>query len=515
MGARGVRLPVVGRRLLGPTLNLGSLPWSAAQRLPGATALHWGRERLTQGDLDRASHAMRVLLGRRGLRPGERVALLMRNGPAVPIAYYGALRGGALVVPSSIAAPPLELGTSLRRLRVSLLVTDAEHAPLAAAALEVAGTGARRLVVSEEGGRGAVAVSSLVVRRSEDPLPVPGGTPAVLLATSGTTGTPRWAVHSHAGLLLNARMVATEMLALRPDDIQLGALPLAHSFGMSAVLNASILAGASVALLPRPDAGEASSAIDALGVTVLQGVPTFLRRLAEASPEPRPSLRTVVVSGAPLPAPTATAIWDRLCPTLVERYGMTEVSPLTMRTVPRDGGEPGNVGRPLAGVVVRVSGDHEEGELEASSPTLFLGYAGDRAATAASLREGFFLTGDVGRVTADGTVVLTGRRREIILRGGNTIAAREVERVLESHPDVAEAAVVGIPDAELGEEVAAMVVARGRRALSIADLERHCADRLATYKRPRRWLLVDALPRTSSGKVRIAEVRERFTKEAG
>jgi long-chain acyl-CoA synthetase len=514
MGASGVPLPDAGRRLRGPTLNLGSLPWSAAHRLPAATALHWGRERLTHGDLDRASHAMRVVLRRRGLRSGERVALLMRNGPTVPIAYYGALRGGSIVVPLSIAAPPLELGASLRRLRVSLLLADDEHAPLAAAALDVARTGARRLVVGEGRRRGSVSLASLVAGRSADPLAVAGATPAVLLATSGTTGTPRWAVHSHAGLLLNARMVATELLALRPDDIQLGALPMAHSFGMSAVLNASILAGASVALLPHPDVGEALSAIDALGVTVLQGVPTFLRRLAEASPRPRPSLQTVVVSGAPLPAPTATAIWDRLCPTLVERYGMTEVSPLTMRIVPRDGGEPGDVGRPLAGVVVRVSGHGGDGELEASSPTLFLGYAGDRVATAASVRGGFFLTGDVGRVTADGTVVLTGRRREIILRGGNTIAAREVERVLESHPDVAEAAVVGIPDAELGEEVAAMVVARRRGALSIADLERHCADRLATYKQPRRWLLVDALPRTSSGKVRIAEVRERFAEEA-
>jgi len=176
---------------------------------------------------------------------------------------------------------------------------------------------------------------------------------------------------------------------------------------------------------------------------------------------------------------------------------------------------PGDVGPPLRGVVVRVAGGAAEGELEAAATSMFLGYDGDRRATAEALRGGLLRTGDLGTVGPGGRVTVTGRLKEVIVRGGNNVAAREVERLLEAHPLVAEAAVVGVPDAELGEEVAAAVVLRPRAGDGVVgELDRLCREQLAAYKRPRLWHVVDRLPRTSSGKVRKGELREQLVGSA-
>jgi long-chain acyl-CoA synthetase len=284
-----------------------------------------------------------------------------------------------------------------------------------------------------------------------------------------------------------------------------------HSFGMSAVLNASVLAGSAVALMRRFDPDEALRTIEERRVTVLQGVPTMFSRLVtaranKAQSTPLPSLRLTVVSGAPLPAGLAAGVHRHLCARIVERWGMTEVSPLTMRDVPEGDDEPGDVGRPLWGVAVRAASN---GELEAAAPSMFLGYAGEPAATRAAMHDGFLRTGDLGRVDPDGRVVLSGRLKDLIIRGGNNVAAREVEHVLEGHPAVLEVAVVGLPDPDMGEEVAAaLVLERGSPPGVAAELRRRCAEQLAAHKRPRHWYVLDELPRTASGKVRKGELRD-------
>lgn len=495
-------------------LTLAALPWAAAHRDPQAALVRLEGDTLTASALDRAAAGVAAWLEREGTGAGHRVAVLCGNGLAFPPLYYGVLRRGCVVAPVSTSSPPAEVARALRAMRARVVACDPENAAVAAAALELAGTGARRLVVAETPGgappgRDSLNLAALVEHPPTDPPPLPAATPAVILATSGTTGTPRRALHSHAGLLLNAAAVATEMLGLSPADVQLGALPLAHSFGMSAVLNASLLAGAAVRLLRRPALAEVQRLLAGGEVTVVQAVPTLLARLAEASTAPWTGVRLCVVSGAPLPAGLPARIHRGLDGRLLERYGMTEVSPLTVREVPADGGEPGDVGLPLRGVVVRIAGGGAEGELEAAAPSMFLGYDGDRRATAEVLRGGLLRTGDLGRVGAGGRVTVTGRLKEVIVRGGNNIAAREVERLLELHPAVAEAAVLGMPDPDLGEEVAAALVLRPRSPGDpVAELERLCREQLAEYKRPRLWHVLDSLPRTGSGKVRKGELRE-------
>ncbi|HEV7680098.1 MAG TPA: class I adenylate-forming enzyme family protein [Candidatus Dormibacteraeota bacterium] len=502
-------------------LTLAALPWTAALRAPSAPALHSDRGTLDFAALDRAASGVAARLARRGIAARDRVAICCGNGLAFPVLYYGALRAGAVVVLLPTTAPPAALAGTIRRLRVRLVAADTEHAAQARQAVRQAGTGAAQLVLRGDSdadrparSRGELHLDTLVDHPSTTPHPVDPATPAVILNTSGTTGVPRGALHSHAGLLLNARAVAAEMLHLDERDVQLGALPMPHSFGMSAVLNASVLAGASVALMPRFDPDEALRTIAERRVTVLQGVPTMFSRLvstraaqpASQDRTPLPSLRLTVVSGAPLPAGLAAGVHRHLCRHIVERWGMTEVSPLTMREVPEGDGEPGDVGRPLWGVAVRAS---DSGELEAAAPSMFLGYAGDTVASRAAMHDGFLRTGDLGRVDRDGRVVLTGRLKDLIIRGGNNVAAREVEHVLEGHPAVLEVAVVGLPDPDMGEEVAAALVLEPGTPPGIAgELRRRCAEHLAAHKRPRHWYVLDQLPRTASGKVRKGELRD-------
>ena len=485
-------------------LTLAALPWTAALRAPAATALIAPEGALDFRGLDRAAAGVAAHLQRAGLGPGHRAGILCGNGLTFPALYYGALRLNAVVVLLPTTAPVAELAATIRRLRVRLVATDAERRPQAHRAVARAATGTALFTLGDD------ALAALTEHPATAPAPSKPEAPAVIISTSGTTGTPRHAVHSHVSLLLNARAVAGEMLGLGEGDVQLGALPLPHSFGMSAVLNASVLAGAGVALVPRFDAEEALGTIDRHRVTVVQGVPTMLHRLAAAATHRPGSLRLAVVSGAPLPAPLARQVHERLCDQVIERWGMTEVSPLTMRRVPPDGGEPGDVGRPLWGVAVRVTGGAPSGELEAGAASMFLGYAGDRRATEEVLVDGFFRTGDLGRVDADGRVVLSGRLKDLIIRGGFNVAAREVEHVLEAHPAVAEVSVVGLPDEDLGEEVAAaLVLRRGRDGERVAaELRGRCVELLAGYKRPRRWFVVEQLPRTASGKVRKHALRD-------
>lgn len=496
-------------------LSLAGIPWSLARRDPDRVVISVDSEHLTALELDRAASGVAALLNRRGLRAGGRVAVLCGNGLAFPIAHFGVLRTGAVNAPLSTASAGVELRDALRRLRPAAVVADAEHEGPASDAVSAARSGATLVVLDERSTRSSArraALATLIGHASTDPVPVGGAWPAVVLGTSGTTGMPKRAVHSHVGLLLNARAVADDMLGLREDDVQLGALPLAHSFGLSAVLHASLLAGASVALMRRFEPDVAVKVMRERAVTVVQGVPTALARLAAAAPAAgMPGVRRIVVSGAPLPAGLAADVHSRLSGDVVERWGLTEASPLTMRSVPADGGEPGLVGRPLRGVVVRVARPpRAEGELEAAAPTMFLGYLGDPRGTAAAVRNGFLRTGDSGTVDRDGTVRLRGRIKDVIVRGGNNVAAIEVERVLESHPAVAEASVVGLPDAELGEEVAAVVVLRARGSAGPDELTAYCRERLASYKVPRQWAFERSLPRTSTGKVRKRELGAWF-----
>lgn len=494
------------------TASLAELVSAGAARRHDEVAIACGKRWLTYAELDRAVANLAEELRERGIEPGFPVAVVAGIGLEFPVAAFAVLRLGAVVVPISPLAPAAEVTQLLKAANVEMLLSDSEseEGAWAAARAYDPHCGVITIDVTAPRSHGdVVAMRVLIGGRQPAPAPrVAAGSPAVILFTSGSTGRPKGVVHSHESLYRNCFTVAYDMVGLTRKDVMLGALPLAHSFGISAVLNASLLAGARLELLPRFDADEAWHVIREAGVTVLTGVPTMYRRLAEHRRASRNTdVRAAVVSGAPCPPDLARTVLLGLGVPLIERYGMTEASPLTWRYV-SEGDVPGDVGRPGWGVHLRATSAAgqpvaagREGHIEVMAPSMMLRYL-DPAETREAFREGWFRTGDLGIVREDGGLTLTGREKDVILRGGYTVSAREVQLAVERHPAVAEAAVLGVPDADMGEEIVAAVIPRRGKHVTDEDLDVHAAGLLATYKRPRRWLVVDELPRTPLGKVK-------------
>ena len=296
---------------------------------------------------------------------------------------------------------------------------------------------------------------------------------AVVLFTSGTTGEPKRIELSGPTLARNASAVA-DALGFTETDVLFGAAPLSHVFGMTGCMNAAIEAGACLALMPRFDAHLALETIEREGVTVFMGVPTMLAALVQASVESgrAPRMRLAHVGGAPLPATVADAFEARFGAVVLEGYGMTEVGGAVAVNRHDEPRRPGSVGRAAAGQTLALADD---GEI---------------------LVDGL-PTGDIGQIDDDGYLFLLDRKKHVILRGGYTVYPREVENALCSHPAVREAAVVGVPDSVLGEEVAAFVVGD----VEPDELRAFVKEKLSAYKYPRRIEVLDELPRGPTGKV--------------
>ena len=323
--------------------------------------------------------------------------------------------------------------------------------------------------------------------------------------TSGTTGSPKGAVLTHANLLANSEAIAATW-RWDPSDRLVHALPIFHGHGLCVALYTSLLVGASVVLLDRFDADSVLDACAAYDATLFFGVPTMYHRLAgSARLGELAQLRLAVSGSAPLRAELHRDISARGGTTVLERYGMTET--LMTLSNPYDGGRrPGTVGFPFPGVEARLeAGGEGGGELWVQGPTVFSGYWERPAATADAFEDGWFRTGDLGMVE-DGYVRLLGRSTEVIITGGYNVYPAEVEDVLLAHPSVAEVAVAGVASDEWGEVVCAWVVADGAGAADEAALLAHAAAGLAPYKRPRAVRFVDSLPRNAMGKVRRSEL---------
>ena len=494
---------------------------ATARRGPDKAALLWNGGALTYAELQRRADAFAERLRERGVRAGERIAVAIPNRWTFAVALLGGWKLGATVAPLDPLLKGDERAVILADLAPTLLVESSDVSAVEHEASAGAGTGASGIDATRSrqpatdpacsGGREPQRGSGRQPRGPAIP-EAADPTPALILYTSGSTGRPKGAVLSHEALAFAEESWAGPVMALTPADVVLATLPLAHSFGLNGALLAPLLAGASVVLVERFSPEAALEAIRRYGATVFPGVATMFHRVLESPAFPAAdlgSLRLAVSGAAPCPWELSEE-WRRRTGTRILRgYGMTELfRPISYLAA--DAGEsPEAIGRAVPGVETRIVDDAggaldagTVGELWIKSPGAMQGYLNDAHETHEVLgRDGWFRTGDLATMSASGEVRIVGRKRERILRGGHSVFPQEVEAVLLTHPAVVEAAVVGVPHGDLGEEVAAFVALRAGAVTRPDELVLYCRERLAVFKYPRQVTIVPALPRSATGKI--------------
>jgi len=339
----------------------------------------------------------------------------------------------------------------------------------------------------------------------------------VILYTSGTTGKPKGAELTHANLASNARTAAETLLEVDPGDVVMGCLPLFHVFGMTCGLNASVLTGACLTMLPRFDGHRALRIVERDQVSVFEGVPTMYSAMLHSDGRGEvdvSSLRTCVSGGAAMPVEVMRQFEREFDCIILEGYGLSETSPVTSFNHPHAERKPGTIGTPVRGMRMRLvdseGTDVPEGavgEIAIQGEGLMKGYWNRPRDTDEAIPDGWFRTGDLATRDSDGYYTIVDRKKEMIIRGGYNIYPREIEEVLYRHPCVAEAAVIGIQHPVLGEEVGAAVVLKSGATAAPEEIRDHVRSKLAAYKYPRRIWLVDALPKGPTGKILRREVQ--------
>jgi long-chain acyl-CoA synthetase len=483
---------------------------TARQRADG-TALRLDADELTYAELDEASARMASVLRLRGLRAGDRVGIVLPNVPHFAVVYYGVLRAGGVVVPMNVLLKQREVGFHLSDSEAALVI--AMHGMDEAAQAAAAEVGAECLVVEpgafERMLSGVESTNGIAERAGRDT--------AVILYTSGTTGKPKGAELTHANLRHNVEAVL-KLFSIEAGETIVGALPLFHSFGQTCTLNAAIAAGACLALIPRFDPARALELIADRRVALFAGVPTMYAALLHHRDRERfdvSSLRLCVSGGAALPVELLRAFEEAFGCIILEGYGLSETSPVACFNHPDRERKPGSIGTPIAGVEMRVVDDARSevarggvGEIAIRGHNVMKGYWRRPEATAEAIdADGWFYTGDIGRVDTDGCYFIVDRKKELIIRGGYNVYPREIEEVLYEHPAVLEAAVVGLPHAELGEEVGAAVALRAGAEIGERELREFVKGQVAAYKYPRHLWFVDELPKGPTGKILKREIR--------
>jgi long-chain acyl-CoA synthetase len=483
---------------------------ASAARDPSRPALRLDRAVISYAELDEAARRVASGLRERGVEPGDRVGVMLPNVPQFASAYYGVLYAGAVVVPMNILLKEREITYYLGDSEAKAVIGWHEIAStLEPAATEI---GVECIVMDGESLAGPLA--------GAEPLPEvtdrAAGDTAVILYTSGTTGKPKGAQLTHANLAINAD-VSSQLFSLGPDDIVLGALPLFHAFGQTCGLNAVIGSGASLALIPRFDAGRALSAIERDGVTVFEGVPTMFSALLHHPERDQADVSTlkVCVSGGAALATELLRDFERVFDCVIlEGYGLSETSPVACFNHPNRERKPGSIGTPIEGVEMRLvdaqrnpAEPDEVGEIAIRGHNVMKGYWNRPDATAESIdAEGWFYSGDLARIDEDGCYFIVDRKKELIIRGGYNVYPREIEEVLYEHPAVREAAVIGVPHPELGEEVAAAVSLKPGFGATPAELQAFVKSNIAAYKYPRHVWILDDLPKGPTGKLLKREI---------
>jgi len=456
-----------------------------------------------------------------GLAPGSKVAVQLPNIPQFLFAYFGVLRAGLVMVPLNPLLTAPEVAYHLANSDAEVLITFEMFAVAAHRGAETAG-GISTYVVS--GGAGERPEGAHRFEDLCEPVDIPDIVPttaddtAVLLYTSGTTGKPKGAELTHFQLFMNCS-VAGELVGFEQDDVALAVLPLFHVFGLSSVLNASVRFGTTMVLVPRFEIVPVLDAIERSRATIFIGVPTMYVALLHTDTTGRDlsSLRVAISGGAAIPGEVIRAFEEKFEGVLIlEGYGLSETASTTTFNISAEQRKVLSIGKPVWGVQVRIvdsfdkplpPGAEHVGEIVVRGHNVMKSYYKNPEATAEAMVGGWFHTGDLAYADDDGYLFIVDRKKDLIIRGGFNVYPREVEEVLYEHPAVAEVAVIGKADERLGEEIVAVISLKAGAQATPEDLTDFCKERLASYKCPREFRMVDELPKGPTGKILKKELR--------
>ena len=511
-------------------LNLAYFLDATAKRHSGRTAVMLDQIRLSYGELAALARRTSRILEDFGVGRGDRVAMMIPNTPHFPVIYYGILRRGAVVVPVNVLFQEEEILHYLNDSGAKVLFAFKMFEEQARRAFERAPGCGRLVIVSTpddlskpEVGDNFMALLAASDDRCDVVQTMPDDT-AVILYTSGTTGAPKGAELTHFNMFFNAYLASREIVRCTPEDVFLAVLPLFHSFGQTCVMNAAILSGAAVTMLPRFETGKALEVIARDRVTVLAMVPTmyfFLLNMQNWADYDLSGVRIAISGGAALPEEVHHQFRERYGITLQEGYGLSETSPVASFTVAEEEVRVGSIGRPVWGVEMGVKLDDgglaaagETGEIVIRGHNVMKGYLNNPKATASAIVDGWFHTGDIGRQDAEGFFYILDRKKDLIIRGGMNIYPREIEEVLYQHPAVREASVVGIPDRIRGEEVKVYVSVKDGESLPPEDIRAFLEARVARYKWPKEVEVLEDLPKGPTGKILKRELKLRVADQA-
>jgi long-chain acyl-CoA synthetase len=490
--------------------NLAQLLSETASRHGQRPALKLDDMVVTYGELNDGAARVAGLLKERGLQPGDPVGIMLPNVPYFGLVYYGVLRAGGVVVPMNVLLKPREVHFYLSDPGAKHIF--AWHEVASAAEEGAREAGAETIIVKpgefEQLLANAPRAPEDVERAADDT--------AVILYTSGTTGTPKGAELTHSNMTENCRYGGTELVRVGEQDMILGALPLFHSFGQTCCMNNAVRAGACLTMIPRFDPAKALEIIQRDEVTLFEGVPTMYHAMLhhpEREQYDVSSLRTCVSGGSAMPVEVMRGFEEALGCVVFEGYGLSETSPVASFNHLDREHKPGSIGTPIHGVEMKVVDDQdnelppgEVGEIVIRGHNVMKGYWNRPEATAEVMKNGWLHTGDMARVDEDGYFFIVDRKKDLIIRGGYNVYPREIEEVLYEHPAVLEGAVVGVPDQKMGEEVAAAVVLRPGADATADDIRNFVKERVAAYKYPRHIWFLDELPKGPTGKILKREI---------
>jgi len=483
----------------------------SAEKFGEKAAIVWNDKEYSFKDLDSMSNRFAHALLQKGLTKGDRVCIFMQNSPEFVISHFGIIKAGCITVPLNVMYRRRELVHMVNDSGATVMVTSEGNLPYVLEVRNDLKSLREIIVTSSNVPEGCLSFHRLLENSVDKPTAVRNADEdvAVICYTSGTTGSAKGAMITHSNFISNISTLS-QLWELTDRDRLMMALPMFHVHGLGIAVHGMVYCGYTMVLLERFDAKRVMEGIDKYKCTVFMGVPTMYIKLLELDDckYDLSSMRLWTVGSAPMPLDAMEKFKERYGFELLERYGMTETAVVIASNPLRGKRKPGSVGLPIPGVEVKIVDDednplpvNEVGEIVVRGPNVMKGYWNRPQETEEAFRNGWFHTGDLGKIDEEGYLHIVGRKKEMIISGGFKVFPREVEEVLHTHPKVKEVAVVGIPDPVRGESVKAYIVLKDGATATEKELDEFCRNNLAAFKVPRIYEFVSTIPRTPSGKI--------------